>query len=1021
MPLQKTPVSINFARGLDTKTDPNQVSIGNFLAMNNSVFTTGGRLTKRNGFKNITNLPNALQTNITTFNNNLVATGSNLYAYSADSLQWLDKGVIQPVQLSTLALVHDSYYQTSPDSAVSSSGLICSAFMQGTQAYVTVSDSETGQQILVKTALVSSAANPRVVVLGNYFIVTFTYLDIATPKLAYVAINTMNPTVIGTVTQISASLSSATTGAYDTAVMNNAMYIAWAGADTTIKRVYLSSTLVLVATQSTGVASTPDYISIAPDIATTRLWITYAITASTSITTTLYNNTLTTAILGPTVVSASSTIAALSSIVVNSVNNIFYEIINTYPSAPFPANTRTDYVQYSTVTYAGVVVNVGTILRSVGLASKPFISENTIYMLVTYADTNTNQPTYFLIDSAGSIYMRLAASNGGGYAANQVLPQVSTVNSSFYTVYLIKDFLTGINKETNLPSGTPTNAIYSQTGVNLLKFTINDSNQYSSEIATSLHLTGGQMWQYDGIKPVEEGFQVWPENVVATWSAAGGSIVAKPDGSTNTNAYFYQFTYEWTDGAGNLQRSAPSIPVSVTTTGAGTTGSITLEVPTLRLTYKDGTNPVRIVGYRWSVAQQVFYQFTSVTNPTLNDKTVDYVTIVDTKSDAQILGNAIIYTTGGVVENIAPPAAIASALFKNRLFIVDAEDRNLLWFSKQVIENVPVEMSDLFTVYVAPTTGSQGSTGPITAISAMDDKLIIFKSNAIYYLTGSGPDNTGANNDFSEAIYITSSVGCSNPSSIVLTPNGVMFQSDKGIWLLGRDLSTTYVGAAVEAFNSSTVTSALLIPGATQVRFTVSNNTTLMFDYFYNQWGTFSNLQAIAACLYGNNHTYLSAAGGIYQETVGTYFDGSSPVLMGFTTSWINIGGLQGFERFYFGYLLGTYYTPFKLNLTLAYDYAQGSSQSILITPSNNPPTTFGSDALFGNSPVFGGSPDTNVFEERFFPIQQKCESFQVSIQEVFDYSFGSSSGQGLTLSGLNLVVGTKRGFRTQSAKRSAG
>src|SRR6185295_19933036 len=42
-----------------------------------------------------------------------------------------------------------------------------------------------------------------------------------------------------------------------------------------------------------------------------------------------------------------------------------------------------------------------------------------------------------------------------------------------------------------------------------------------------------------------------------THAAAGdnmsfqGSVAAKPDGSTSTNAYFYQVTYEWSDNQGN--------------------------------------------------------------------------------------------------------------------------------------------------------------------------------------------------------------------------------------------------------------------------------------------------------------------------------------------------------------------------------------------------------------------------------------------------------------------------------------
>lgn len=513
---------------------------------------------------------------------------------------------------------------------------------------------------------------------------------------------------------------------------------------------------------------------------------------------------------------------------------------------------------------------------------------------------------------------------------------------------------------------------------------------------------------YDGVKPVEQGFHVWPENVAFETDTTGGLITA--------GTYNYVFTYEWTDNQGNLHRSAPSIPLTVVTSGGTSTN--TLYVPTLRLTYKTDPNPVRIVGYRWSVAQQVYYQFTSITSPIVNDPTVDFVVITDTLSDAAILGQTLLYTTGGVIENIAPPAATASTLFKNRLFIVDAEDRNLLWYSKQVIEGVPVEMSDLLTLYVAPTSGSQGSTGPITALSALDDKLIVFKRNAIYYITGIGPDNTGASNDFTDPVFITSAVGCPNPNSIVLMPQGLMFQSDKGIWLLGRDLSTQYIGAPVESYNDQVVKSATAIPGTNQIRFTVDAGVTLMYDYYYQQWGTFTNVRAISSTLYEGLQTYLNEFGAVFQEAPGTYVDGSTPVLMSFTTGWMNLAGLQGYERFYFMYLLGTYITPFKLNVQMAYDYNSNTRHNTLVTPDNYSPN-WGGDALWGSSSPWGGP--GNVFEARVFPKIQKCESFQIAINEVYDSSYGIAAGQGLTLSGMNLVVGAKRAFRTQKASQSFG
>ncbi len=674
-------------------------------------------------------------------------------------------------------------------------------------------------------------------------------------------------------------------------------------------------------------------------------------------------------------------------------------------------------------------------LRSVGLASKAFIAPTgIIYMLVAYGDeaspsaaNHSNQPSYFLVDSTGTILMRLAYSNGGGYAVSQVLPTVSVIGNVYYVPYLKVDLLATVNKGTALPTGTPTSPIFTQTGINLAMFDIADAIQHSSEIAQALHLTGGQLWEYDGVRPVEHGFHVWPENVAATTSGSGGHIAA--------STYNYVFTYEWTDNQGMLHRSAPSIPFSLPTTGSTSTN--TIYVPTLRLTAKLPPNPVRIVGYRWSIAQQVYYQFTSITMPVLNTNSttatwtgpisggtdssttgLDSVTITDTFSDADILGNVILYTTGGVIENIAAPASIASALFKNRLFLIDAEDQNLLWYSKQVIENTPVEMSDLLTLFVAPTTGAQGSTGPMTAISAMDDKLIIFKKDAIYYLTGTGPDNTGAQNDFSDPVFVTSTVGCANPDSVVLMPNGLMFQSDKGIWLLGRDLSTNYIGAPVEAFNGQTVLSSTAIPGTNQIKFVLTNNTILMYDYYFNQWGTHDSISAISATLYQGLYTYLNSQGLIYQETPGLYLDGSVPVLMSLTTSWINIAGLQGYERFYFGNLLGTYKSPFTLQVSLAYDYNAGIQQAIEVDP-NNFTEPWGGEAFWGDSIPWGGP--GNVFSARLFPEKQKCQSFQVTIQEVYDPSMGQAAGEGLTLSGLALIVGMKKGYRTQSAAKSFG
>lgn len=626
------------------------------------------------------------------------------------------------------------------------------------------------------------------------------------------------------------------------------------------------------------------------------------------------------------------------------------------------------------------------------------------------------QPTYFMINGTSSssaapiIVAKLAYENGGGYITKG-LPSVNVTDNIARTSYLFKDLIQAVNKNTNVPSGTQVNGIYSQTGINIATFTFGTDGLDTTEIGNDLHISGGFLGMYDGYLPVEHNFFLWPDSVEATTVTGSGGLIAQ--------IYYYQATYEWTDNQGNAFRSAPSIPITITTTTGSSTN--TIKVPTLRLTAKTA-NPVKIVLYRWSTAQQNYYQVTSITSPTLNSTTTDNVTIVDTFSDADILGNNLLYTTGGVVEDVNAPASDLLTLFDTRLWLVDAEDRNLLWFSKQVIEATPVEMSDLFTLYVPPTTATQGTTGPITSIVPLDDKLIIGKRNALYYINGTGPDNTGLNSQYSQPIFITSTVGCANQKSIVLQPHGLMFQSDKGIWLLNRGLETSYIGAPVQDFTlGATVLSAINVPETNQVRFTLDTGVTLMYDYYYDQWSTFVGVPAISSCVFQEMHTFINEFGAVYQESPGSYLDGSNAVLMAFKTGPLRLGDLQNYQRAYFFYLLGTYFSPHKLLMSLTYDYDDAPSQSVLISPTNYS-TPYGAglpQSPYGEGSPYGGPKSLenwSVFLER-----QRCMAFAITMQEVFDPAFDTTAGAGLTLSGLNIVIGFKKGFRPQSAAHSAG
>lgn len=1012
--LHKTAAHINFAQGVDTKTDPWQVPFGRFLSLKNTIFYKGGLLKKRNGYSELPSLISNANF-VTTFNGDLTAIGNSLQAFSDGTDTWVDRGKIQPLSISTLPLIRNNLNQSQADTAVASNGLMCTVYTEinnTTPSYkYAVADSITGQNIISPTVIPSSASangSPKVFLLGTYFIIV--YLSSTANTLKYFAISTVNPVNTMGPSNVTSNHTASSTVAFDAAVLGNNLYIAWNGsAASGVRMAYITQNLTFSSSINPDPAHQSNIMSVTADAARGVIWVSYY-SSGTSNGYTLAVDTNLNPILAATAIITGVSALNITSSAQNGVNTVFYEVSNNYS---YDAAIPTHFIRSTTITQPGVVSSPVTVSRSVGLASKSYIINGTIYFLAAYS--SPYQPTYLLMDLNGNVISKLAYQNGGGYLVTG-LPNVTVTGDVAQVSYLFKDLIQAVNKNTNVPAGSQVNGIYSQTGVGLASLTLN-ADLISAEVGSNLNMTGGFLWSYDGYTPVEQNFFVYPDSIEVTTTTGSGGLVAQQ--------YFYRVTYEWTDNQGNAFKSAPSIPVSITTTTASSTN--TIHVPTLRLTYKV-SNPVKIVIYRWSTAQQTYYQVTSIIAPVLNDKTVDQVSYADASSDATILGNNILYTTGGVIENVGPPGFNTVFTFDSRLWGIPGEDPNTAWFSKQVIEATPVEMSDLSTIFIPNNTGAQGATGPIKCGFSMDDKAIFFRASSMVYINGTGPDNTDANSQYSPATLITATVGCSNQKSIVFMPNGLMFefQSEAGnqIWLLGRDLSTQYIGAAVESLTKNAkVLSAVNIPGTNQVRFTLDSGITLMYDYYFGQWGTFVNVPATSSTLYQGLHAYINSDGRVFQESPGKYLDASNPVLMSFTTSWLNLAGIQGYIRAYWFYLLGQYISPHKLQCSIAYDYNDAPSQSTLVTPDNFSPVygdvqSNGQQTVFGQDTPFGSR---NVENSRIFLDRQRCSAFKITVEEVYDSSMGQPAGEGLTLSGINLVYAAKAPFRPISAARSFG
>lgn len=991
--LQSQVVPVNLVQGIDTKTDPKVVVPGKLLTLENATFDGPENLTKRNGYTPFSTSVMgggtiAAGVGLAAYKGELaLADGTNLYSYAAGQAAFSpSKGTYQPVSLAVKPVVQSSVSQTRADVAYhAGTGLECvlGSSPQSTLMAYSIVDRTTGDLIL-NCAPISNGSTTgnticKVVTLGAFFVIV--YQDVGTTNLQYVYIDTATPTAISSATVIATGGTNFNTSAptVDVAVINSQAFVGYpsvlSSTNVAVARLSVSgSTVVLGTTQlhEAGESAAFGVLNVFGD-ASNRLWVGYwngsAVKAFISDFPT--DPTLTNPlILGPTVVETLVNVSNLTGIVSGSTATFYYTV--------FATNPYNDLVRVNTLTSAGVAGTASVLIRSLTVNSKAFTYGGDTFLLLIYI--STLQPTGFLYNaSRGSVVCKVAPEVSGfgflvgGFALNGILPEVSQVVTGTYLFPFLQ-----ISQE-NIVGGTTPLTDLPTSGIQLAEVTFLPPVD-SVEAANDLHLSGGFLWLYDSGTVTEHGFHLFPESPTLV---ASGS-----DGALSAGTYSFCSVFAWTDNQGQVHRSSPSVAVQVTVSA---TNHVAITQPTLRVTAK-AANTVFVEFYRTTANGTIFFRLAAP--GVVNLPGMDTVSYTDKLADATILSQLELYTTGGEVENIATPAVRDLCSYKTRAVVIPADNPTSWWYSKEVLPGAPLEFSDLLVQNETQTGGG------FIACEQMDDKLVLFKKETVYYVVGNGPSPSGANNDFTPAQQVVTETGCNNAASVVLMPDGLMYQSPKGIYLLDRSLKDHYIGAAVQAFNAFTVTSAELIPTARQVRMTLSNGTALVYDYYdrdqsgIGQWSVFTGISAVGSALFQDLFTFVTAAGVVSQETPGVFTDNGAFVQMKLLTSWLSFAGLQGFQRVYRCLILGKYYSPHHLNVQVAYDDVSTFVQVNDIPASSTPP-----------------------YQYRINFQRQKCEAVQLQIMDTQTSAFG----EGLSLTALAFEVGVKGGTNRMAATRSYG
>jgi hypothetical protein len=262
---------------------------------------------------------------------------------------------------------------------------------------------------------------------------------------------------------------------------------------------------------------------------------------------------------------------------------------------------------------------------------------------------------------------------------------------------------------------------------------------------------------------------------------------------------------------------------------------------------------------------------------------------------------------------------------------------------------------------------------------------------------------------------VTTDVGCLSPDSIGLTPEGLLFQSRKGIHLLGRDWSVSYAGADVEAYNAQAIAATTLIEDRKQIRLLALSGSTLMYDYERKAWSIFTNHEGCDAVVVGGVYHYLRTDGRVWRESTAYADGGTAQIRLAVETAWIKPAGhLQGHCRVWHVTLIGEYKSAHTLKVYTAFDYESGwTGDPILIDPTEGRTEAAYGEGAYGAG-VYGGGADTRYQFQ--IHIGQECEAVRFRFEDLeADGAYGAS----FELSELHLSCGIERAsYIVEEARR---
>lgn len=972
---------------LDTKIDPRAAPPGTLTVAENCQTQIEGVYKKRNGYT-------ALATpgfeigimRLAVLGSSLLAcSGSRLYAYDHVTNGWHQSstttGDLTPAITSQKSIILDQSTNIRLSTTAVANGVRVDAWIDALAGAVNVQLITDGDGSFISRTVVDSTGRwdfIHSVVTSTYIYVVFS--STAMQKVNLVIVDCVAETVSASTAVVSGANVSAAWAVFDVAPVGTADFVlAWCSNTPDIRVVRFNGpTAAIVAGPSVVSGETVDagFAVVATD--GEAGYLLYHSAVSGGIRSALFNPATTVQTVAPFMVEADP-VAVPGNLNCALVRQPDGTHARAFWDWGFVAVTTNPYAKWTEINNTGTVSSLRT-LHNARLSSKPYLYGTEIFINVLRQGLDGVSTTNVTIQTllANTPTMTPVALHGYRESyAGATIGQLADVSNPATGIYRFD----GIIEHKFLSSSTLRSGIVSHS----TDF-VSDKRLLPLEVNRDVLFANGAPAEYDGVNVIENNFIFAPEIIAATPGAVGA-------GGMDNGTRSYIAVFESSDAAGNTARSTTSVPRSATTTAGAGLGKVTLLATQLNMTRLGWTTKRQqgiVSFFRTANGGTIYYFIGSVKI----DPTAATATYVDQVQDSAITGNRQLYTNGGVVDREPPPPSLHMVLHQGRVWGISSADRKMVFYSGDVTPGEDVWFSSLQRFRVEPG-------GDLTALASLDDRLILFEEDRIFKVTGRGANQLAQNNDLSLPQLISSDCGCIDPRSIVQTPDGIMFQSAKGIYLLNRSEQVSYIGAAVDYFTSnySTCTSAHMVPDRQEIRFTMTNpvaplvypaGVTLVYNYASDSWTHWSILAgtpAADATLAGSVWHWVKSSGTAYAETPTTFLDAGTYAPMTLETAWIQPSGAQGLVRVNRVMLLGQSRADHGLEIQLAKDYSDAYMM----------------DGTWGRTTLAALSLEQVAHHLE----DQKGQSFRVRVN---DYTDGGTPGEGFWTTGLLLKAKPIRG-----------